>query len=248
MEIKKLLSEVGLTERESKVYLALLETGLTTTGPLVKKSGVPNSKIYEILESLQNKGLVSWIIKSKTKYFQASDPKKILTIFREKEKEIENLLPVLEARQKKVEEKQFVELYEGSKAIFAFLNNLMADAKKGENYFSFSLGKEHEDKKVEIFYKNFGTKREKKGLVVKILANKETKKIFRKVYSDRIWFLKKIVRFTGFNFPQGIVIFRDHTVMMNWTENPIAIHIHSKKTAKQYERFFKDLWKTAKTP
>ena len=70
MEPKELLAEIGLTERESKVYLALLELGSTTTGPLVKKSEVPNSKVYEILESLQNKGLVSWITKGKTKYFQ----------------------------------------------------------------------------------------------------------------------------------------------------------------------------------
>jgi len=243
MNSKEILSEIGLTQRESKVYLALLELGSITTGPIVKKSGVPNSKIYEILESLQNKGLVSWIIKGKTKYFQASNPKKILTIFKEKEKEIENLIPILESKQK--EEKQFVELFEGTKSIFVFLNDLIDVAKKGETYYSFSFGKEHEDEQVEIFYKKIGFKREEKELSVKILANREAEEIFKRVYHDSISSLKKIVRITDFNFPQGIIVFRDNVVIINWEETPIAIHIQNKKISNQYKNFFEDLWKQA---
>jgi len=246
METKELLSEIGLTERESKVYLALLEIGSTTTGPLVKKSGIPNSKIYEILESLQNNGLVSWIIKGKIKHFQASEPRKILTLFKEKEKRISELIPVLEAKQLLAKEKQSVELFEGAKAIFAFLTDLIEDAKEGEKYYSFSLGKEHEDKKIELFYRKFGDKREEKSVDVKIIANNETKSVFKKVYADRVLFLKKIVRFTNFNFPQGITIFRDHIITINWTENPIAIQVQSKSMAEQYKKFFEELWAKAK--
>ncbi len=240
----KVLKEIGLTERESKVYLALLELGSITTGPIVKKSGVPNSKIYEILESLQNKALVSWIIKGKTKYFQASNPKKILTIFKEKEREIENLIPLLESKQK--QEKQSVELFEGIKSIFAFLTDLIDTAKKGETYYSFSFGEEHKNEQVEIFYKKIGFKRQEKGLSVKILANKEAEEIFKKVYFDRISSLKKIVRITDFNFPQGIIIFRGNVVIINWEDIPSAIHIQNKKIANQYEKFFEELWKQAK--
>ncbi len=244
MNQKEILSEIGLTERESKVYLALLELGSTTTGPLVKKSGVPNSKIYEILESLQNKGLVSWIIKGKTKYFQASDPKKILSIFKEKEREIENLIPLLEFKQKK--EKQSVELFEGIKSIFAFLTDLIDASKKGETYYSFSFGKEHENEQVEIFYKKIGIKRQEKGLSIRILANKEAEDAFKKAYADRIASLKKIVRITDFNFPQGIIVFRDNIIILNWEETPTAIHIQNKKLSDQYTKFFEDLWKQAK--
>lgn len=242
MEPKELLAEIGLTERESKVYLALLELGSTTTGPLVKKSKVPNSKIYEILESLHNKGLVSYIIKGKTKYFQSANPKKILILFKEKERRIERLLPELEAKQLSAKEKQFVEIYEGKKAIFALFHDLIEDSRKNELYYSFSLGKEHEDKQIEIFYKNFGEKRAKKGLIVKILANKETKDIFKKAYSDRLNILKKIVKYTDFNFPQGITIFRNNVVIIDW-ENLTAILIQSKKIAGEYKRFFEHLWK-----
>mgnify|MGYP001617518075 FL=1 len=245
METKELLSNIGLTERESKVYLALLELGSTTTGPLVKKSKVPNSKVYEILESLQNKGLVSYVIKGKIKYFQGANPRKILTLFKEKEREIERLLPELEKKQLSAKEKQSVEIYEGKRAIFALFHDLIENGKKGEEYYSFSLGKEHGDKQIETFYKNFGEQREKKGLTVRILANKETKDIFKKAYSDSLNVLKRIVRYTNFDFPQGVTIFKDNIVITDW-ENLTAILIHSKKIAEDYKRFFNNLWKLSK--
>jgi sugar-specific transcriptional regulator TrmB len=65
------LTKLGLTEGEAKVYLALLKLGSSTVGPIVKKSKVAYSNIYEVLERLISKGLVSFIKKEKTKYFQA---------------------------------------------------------------------------------------------------------------------------------------------------------------------------------
>jgi sugar-specific transcriptional regulator TrmB len=46
----KMLEEIGLTEGESKVYLALLKLGATKTGPLIKEADVSSSKVYKILE------------------------------------------------------------------------------------------------------------------------------------------------------------------------------------------------------
>jgi len=57
-ETKKVLQQLGLTEYESRVYLALLETGVLTASQVSEQSGVPYSKIYETLTSLEEKG---WI-------------------------------------------------------------------------------------------------------------------------------------------------------------------------------------------
>ena len=55
----ELLEEIGLTKSEIKVYLALLELGSSTTGPIVDKSKASSSKIYEILDKLMQK-FVEW--------------------------------------------------------------------------------------------------------------------------------------------------------------------------------------------
>jgi len=72
------LEEIGLTKGEAKVYLSLLSLGLTTTGPIVRESGVSASKVYKVLARLAKKGLVSYIVKKRTKFFRAADPERLL--------------------------------------------------------------------------------------------------------------------------------------------------------------------------
>jgi len=57
-ETKKVLQELGLTDYESRVYLALLEKGVLTASQVSKLSRVPYSKVYGTLASLEEKG---WI-------------------------------------------------------------------------------------------------------------------------------------------------------------------------------------------
>ena len=56
--IIKLFRPFGLGEQESKVYFTLQVCGRTKVGLLWKKAGVPQSKIYYLLDSLETKGLV----------------------------------------------------------------------------------------------------------------------------------------------------------------------------------------------
>src|SRR3990167_6978360 len=72
------MQEAGLTEGEAKVYLALMDLGPSTTGPIIEKAHVAKSIIYQLLDKLIQKGLVAYITKEKTKYFQASDPHKLI--------------------------------------------------------------------------------------------------------------------------------------------------------------------------
>ena len=81
--IEKTLEEIGLTKSEIKVYLALLELGSSQTGKIVQKSKAASSKIYEILEKLIQKGLVSYIIKSGIKHFEAAPPERIMDYLEE---------------------------------------------------------------------------------------------------------------------------------------------------------------------
>ena len=118
-----ILKDAGLTEGEIKVYLALLEIGSTTSGPIIKKSGISRSIIYTILEKLMNKGLVSYLTKEKTKYFQAAQPNKLLEYIEEKEEkirqskgEIEKILPILIKKQESAKQSE-VQLYQGLKGV-----------------------------------------------------------------------------------------------------------------------------------
>jgi len=88
--IEQILSNIGLTNNEIKVYLALLELGESKTGEILNKSGLNSGRIYEILNLLQKKGLVSFIEKNNVKYFSPANPKRVLDYLEEKKKQITN--------------------------------------------------------------------------------------------------------------------------------------------------------------
>ena len=83
-----ILKELGYTEREIRVYEALLSLGKTTAGPIAAKAKLAHTKVYDTLQRLVDKGLVSFIIISKTKYFLAEDPNEILNKYDEKRERI----------------------------------------------------------------------------------------------------------------------------------------------------------------
>jgi len=239
------LKELGLTKREIKVYIALLELGSTTTGPIIKKSEVPNSKIYEVLENLQNKGLVSWIIKGKTKHFQASNPKQLLTLLKDKQRKIENILPQLEAKQKSSQSKKSVELFEGIKAIRNMLLGLIQDTKKGENWYGFSTGESSTEKEIEEFYEWWGALKLNTGLNDHLLISSSNKKEFEtSITEEAKEALEKShsLKFSNISFPGDTAIFRDHIIILNWDGDPTATLITNESLVRQYKNFFTEIW------
>jgi len=54
--IQENLRKAGLTENESKTYLALLETGPSQAGVITRKTGLHRRVIYDTLEMLIKKG------------------------------------------------------------------------------------------------------------------------------------------------------------------------------------------------
>ena len=115
MEVNtQILEKVGLTKGEIKVYLALIELGESSSGAIIIKAKVSRSKVYEVLEKLKEKGLVSEVIKENIKYFQAGNPKVILEYIKKKKEELKEqeedfkkILPNLEEMQKSKEEKRW---------------------------------------------------------------------------------------------------------------------------------------------
>ncbi|MBI2148560.1 helix-turn-helix domain-containing protein [Candidatus Woesearchaeota archaeon] len=106
MVYEKILEEIGLTKNETKIYLNLLKIGSTTTGNIIKETGIHTSKVYDGLERLMHKGLVSYVIISNVKYFKAVDPERLIDFLEDKknainkqEEEIKKIIPKLKLKQ-----------------------------------------------------------------------------------------------------------------------------------------------------
>ena len=247
----EILEQIGFTKGEIKVYLALLELGETTTGAIIKKSKITGSKVYEILDRLIKKGLVGYVIREKTKYFQASPPKRILdyvnkkeTELKNKKLEIEKIIPKLEQKQKVKEKIQSSYIYEGLEGIKTVFNLILELLKPGEEYYVFTLGEDLKQKRVILFLKNYHQKRIKKKIKAKIIANEQDKPIFEKELS-KLKYLE--VRYYRNPVPLGIFIFKDYVATFTFKEKPTAFVIKSQQIANSYKEFFNSLWKHSKT-
>jgi HTH-type transcriptional regulator, sugar sensing transcriptional regulator len=69
---RKAMEDLGLTGYEIKSYICLLEFGPMTASELSKKSGVPYSKIYDVLNSLEEKGWIESNSSRPQKFFPKS--------------------------------------------------------------------------------------------------------------------------------------------------------------------------------
>ncbi len=83
---------MGLTNSEIKTYLTLLSGGIMNARDIYQKSDVPFGKIYDVLYSLEKRGLIS-IQKSRPKMFMVNEPKiGLKNLISEKEKNLQALI------------------------------------------------------------------------------------------------------------------------------------------------------------
>ena len=69
------LYDLGFSEREAKVYLALLRKRLASAAELQKISGIPQSKIYEVIDGLVRRGFCAEIKSGRRKNYEIIDPR-----------------------------------------------------------------------------------------------------------------------------------------------------------------------------
>lgn len=93
--LTQILQNIGLTEKESKIYLALLQLRDALPSIIAKRSGIKRPTAYVILEQLQKKGLVSYVKRGRTLYFRALNPNNFVEDQYNKYKGLENALPDL---------------------------------------------------------------------------------------------------------------------------------------------------------
>jgi len=132
------LENIGLTKSEVAVYVTLLKIGQSSTGKIVKNAKISSGKIYEILEKLIDKGLVSFILINNVKHYKSSDPKEIKKYITKKKQEIERkeleinkLLPQLSNLKKSSKKEYSAEIYMGfngiKTAIMESLENIKSE-------------------------------------------------------------------------------------------------------------------------
>ena len=237
------LEDLGLSNAESRIYIALLESGPSKTGLIIDRTKLQSSTVYHILGSLIEKGLVSYVIKGKIKYYHAESPESLLLFLEEKKRKFNQILPTLRRKEELSKEKNTAKVYEGINGFKAAFNDVLLTMRQGEEYYFFQVGWDDlSDEKVRRFFRSYHLKRSEKGIKVKGLALRKAKKIMDYVYD----LPHTKVRYINELLPTGLVIYKDKVITLDWKDNPTAFVIQSRSVADSYRKLFEEKWKMAK--
>ncbi len=123
--LEKFLKNIGLNDKEISIYLELLKVESDSALDLSKKTGILRTSIYPIIESLEEKNLVSRIQKGKKINFQAEAPERIGAYIESQRIKLEeqlrladDFIPQLKSISRQTGEKPIVKIYEGREGIF----------------------------------------------------------------------------------------------------------------------------------
>jgi len=236
MEIKQVLKEFGLTENEAEVYLILLKLGYATASEIAEKTQIHRINIYDILERLQERGLVSFVISGKRKQYEVLDPKKILEIEEQKKENIENIIPKLLKYRELGKNPQEAVILKDKKGI----KNILGEITKSKTevlLFASGWGfKENFPDYYLIWHKRL---RINKVKIRCLLSNKS--KDIEVPKSLGYKFLP-----SEFTFPSTTCVFEEKILIIMWSSFPIAILVRGKEISDSYKEFFEILWKIAK--
>ncbi len=238
-----LLEKFGLTRNEAKVYLALLEEGACGVNKILKTTGLYAPRVYEALDRLATKGLVSFVYVGKRKEFRASSPKRFLELLGEIEEKLSGEMPKLLELSRRPKSEQKATIFFGVEGIKSAIKGLLEELNPGGRYDDFGVSglsrdvtgpfwDYWQDKKIKYRIKSrciFDERIKKKGTFVK------------DYYGD--------YRFVSSRYynPTDTFIFKDKILMCMWSANPpLAVLISDKYTAEGYERYFNMMWKIAK--
>ena len=239
-----ILEDIGLTNAQIKIYLSLLELGETTSGPIIKKSKLQNSVVYNALNQLINHGLVTYIQKGKRKHFSTTDPKNLIQFIQDKKERVEELVPKLIQKRNFIPEKQEAQVFKGWKGLYTAFNYCMDTLATGSDYIGFPPGYEKDDsEECKQFFRELQKKRSQKKYKVKFIINKKFKNQVKE-YNYYSKFGKPQFKFLSAT-PIGIIILGENILNFTLKPEPVAVIITSKQISDSYKEFFYEMWKQA---
>ena len=235
----EILEEIGLSQSEAKAYVTSLKIGSATNGKIAKKANLNRSNCNEALNRLVNKGLVSYVIKANRKYYEATDPAHILELLNEKKKQVVKVIPELRELKKIKRKEQEANIYEGYKGIKTVFEDILNTLKPGDEYLVF--GVVNIPKPFENYIVHWTKRRLKKKLKLKIIFNKDVKKMIEKYKKEKLTDVRVLPK--EYVTPAVVNIYGNKTATIVWTKEPLAFVVKNKDYADSFRQYFKLLWK-----
>lgn len=238
-----ILNDLGLSEKEAKVYFTSLSLGPTTILALSRVAEIKRTTIYSVVESLKQKGLMTIEVTGFKKKFVAEDPEKLESILEIKRKRLHKALPEFSALYNQDNGGNFLKYYEGLEGVKNAYEGVIRDIKPHEEYLAwgnvekwFELDKE--------YFRDFVERRAKLRIKTRLLVydsptGREWLKYSRN-FNVEVRLLSKNSQITT-----NIVITPQRVLIHQLAPPILCIAIENKNIIHSQREMFEILWNSA---
>ena len=248
------LEDLGLSEKEARVYLANLNLGPSSVQRIAEHAEIKRVTTYVILEALVNLGLVSQSTKGKKTLFIAEDPVSLSRLIAKREAELNEqkqnfdaILPQLKNLNNVPVEAPVVKFYDGAEGIKSimktFYRSVEAEGVKQ------AYGLSNIDQLWALFpeFRETATNptRVKSGIRSQIIYTSKEGSVFKGADQRK---LREARYVPGDKYPISgdLSIVGPHLLLMSLMgSKPVAVTIRSEEIAQGMLAFFKLAWEGA---
>lgn len=234
------LENLGLSQREAQVYLACLELGTSTVLQISRKADIARGSVYDLLESMLEKGYVSQLHRGKHVVYTALDPEALLKRTEENVRQFELALPELKGLFHKHSQPK-VRYFEGIEGIKRVTMDTLSATTEILNYANSREIRAH----WPSYDNDYVALRYKKHIFLKGIAPDDD--FGKEVQQDDSRCLRetRLLPSKDFHFTNEINIYDNKVAITSFHNELIGILIESQEIADTQRDIFKMAWQFA---
>lgn len=247
------IEELGLSNKEARVYVACLKTGPSAVQHIADQSGIKRVTTYVILESLVGMGMVSQSIKGKKTFFVAEEPSNLQRIIEKNELQVkrqkvslDKVLPQLLGLKTIPKELPEVKFYDGADGVRSLFATFFAQySGPSRQIYAFSNLDQVHAFLPERVSGEPNPDRVKSGTTSKLIYTSNRGPILKNGDKD----FNRVSRFVpedAYPVTGDINIIGDYVILISFSDNrPISVSIRNHDMAEAMKAVFNMAWETA---
>ena len=166
----QILRDLGLTQTEAKIYLAMIRYGGSTVPTLSTRTGVHRRNAYDAMHRLIEKGLAYEIFEDRETIYEPVDPTKLMEFVDDKQKRLTEALPAMLKEYTRNTTSQRAYIYRGVEGVKNYLREILS---VGEDFYSLGGKGFWFDPRLKTFTNWFLIEAKRKKIKINIIYDKD---------------------------------------------------------------------------
>lgn len=238
-DIKKILQELGLKEKEIDIYLSAMELGTGSAQEIAKRAGIKRTYFYDVSQQLIKRNLLFQTYRAKKKYYSAANPEKLFENEKNKIQKLEKAIPYLKSIYNTSGIKPKIRFYDGIEGLKEIDDNTLKH--KGE-ILVFSTPK-FIDRSVEKITRDYIKKRVEARVPVRVIIPVSNEALEMQKRDKEELRETRMIPQTLFSSDVRIGIYGNEIFIVNHKEK-FGLIIESGDIAKPLKMIFELIWRS----